>query len=196
MGELTQPYELTVSHTPQKKRFYLARERVLEGVFGGQHGLQAGIRFGHFGVEAQDVRDELFVAGFEQAEDVQQAADGARRVGPAAEAKQEDVVAILVVVHQIAIGIADVIHQSRAEGHALKLRPPLRDAVVGVGRPQGADARVVVGNLLRPDVQRVVELHNVRIRLRMIEIISCAITADDNILGHRAIRLWGELAKS
>src|SRR5882757_3342027 len=138
--------------------FDLAREGILEGVFGGECRLLAFRPLGHIRVEPENVGDQLFVAMFEQTVDMEEAPDSSGSVGAATETDQVDVIAGYVGIHQVAVGIPDVVEQAFAEGKTFYLRPPLGEASFLVGRSHGADAGVVVGNLTRPDEKCVVEL--------------------------------------
>ena len=139
----------------------LARECIFEGVFSGECRLLPFRAFGHLRVEAENIWNQLFVAGFEQSIYVQQAADCARRIGAAAETKEEDSVSVFVRIHQISVGVAHVVQQSRAAGEAHQLRPPFFKKAMGVRRSHGADTGVVIGNLLRTDRKSVVQLDDV-----------------------------------
>ena len=139
----------------------LARKRILERVFGLEGRLLPHRALRHLCVEAQNVGDQLLVAGFQQSIHMQQAANSARRIGSAAETEQEDPVAILVCIHQVAVGIPHIFQQSSAEGETLQLRPFLSQGPNGIGRSKGADTRMVIGNLGRANEECVVQLDDV-----------------------------------
>ena len=68
------------------------------------------------GVKAGEIRNEAIIARGEQSEHMENAAQSARGVGAAAEAEQEDFVAIFINVHQIAISIAHIGQQTGSKG--------------------------------------------------------------------------------
>jgi hypothetical protein len=45
---------------------------------------------------------------------------------------------------------------------------------------------VVIGYLLGADMERVIKLDDVGVCVRIMEVVSCAITADDDVLWHHA----------
>jgi hypothetical protein len=46
---------------------------------------------------------------------------------------------------------------------------------------------VVIGYLLGADMERVIKLDDVGVCVRIMEVVSCAITADDDVLCHHAL---------
>jgi len=75
----------------------------------------AGGFAGALRVHAHNILGEAFVARAEQPEHVQHAGDRACGVGSAAEAEEIDVVALLVDVHQIAVGVGYVFEDACSE---------------------------------------------------------------------------------
>ena len=135
-------------------------------------------------VHPQDVWDQLFVPRLQQSEHMEQAAHRSRCIGAAAEAEDENIVAFLVGVHQVAIRVPDDVQQPLADGQAQHLRPPFRQAPVHVRRSQRAHARMVVSNLLVANLQRVVQLHDVGVGLGLVKVVARPVAADHDVLWH------------
>ena len=119
---------------------------------------------------------------------MQNAGDGAGGIGSAAEAKDIDAIAIFVSVHQVTVGIANIGQKAGSESHALDARPVFFDVGAGRGRAHGADPGMIIPSLLPIDDEGAVQLDNIRVRIRIVEAVPCAIAAEDNVLAHRLLR--------
>ena len=164
------------------------RKRILKRVLRRNRRLLPGLRL--LSVHPQNVRNQLFVPRFQQSVHMQQAAHRPRRIRPAAEPEQENVVAILIGVHQVAISVAHVVQQPLADRQPLHLRPPFRQVTTHIRRSQRAQARVVISDLPIANFQRVVQLHHIRICLGLVEIIPRTVAANHDVLRHSSPRAF------
>jgi hypothetical protein len=135
------------------------------------------------GVHLYDVGDEAVVAGAEEAEHLEHACDRSRGVGSPAEAEEVDVVALLVDVHQVAVGIGDVGQKAGTKGQASDDGDGRGELVGGVWRTLGAYAWMVVADLsLSVDEKSLVELDDVGVVVAVG--VAGSVTADDDVLRH------------
>ncbi len=98
------------------------------------------------------------VAATEEAVAVEKAGKGAGGVGSAGEAEDIDLVAVVVDLHQVAVGVEDVGLESGTEGETFDHGPVARDAPGNRGVAHGADTWMVVGDLVSCDLEGGVEL--------------------------------------
>ena len=112
-------------------------------------------------VKAQRVRNQRFVARREQSAHMNQSAKSTGGVGTATETEDEDIVGGFELRHEERVDVSDVVRKTVAEGEAPDLCPPLADDAEGISGAHGADAGVVVGDLLVVRAQGPVELYDV-----------------------------------
>ena len=93
--------------------------------------------------------------------------------------EDEDLVGGFELRHQERVDVSDVVRKTVAEGEAPNLCPPLADNTEGVSGAHGADAGVVVGDLLILDGKSPVELYDVGICRAVL--VAGAVAADDYV---------------
>ena len=121
------------------------------------------------------------VLASQQAADVDQPRQRSDCEGAAAESKQVDVVARLVLLHQVAVQVHHVRDHAGAETQFASVPDSAPDARPSLGQRMGADAGVVAGDLpgLAP-LDPGVEPTDVARRAGVV--VAGAVAADDNVL--------------
>ena len=143
----------------------------------------AGVAWQFFQEQLHRVRDQVLATLLEQPTAVDESGQRACRVGTAAEAEHEDGVAFFVVLHQVGVGLFDVLQQPAPECRAHDLTQPIAQRRLEAGVAQRADTGVVVGNLLANAAPTDLEqLDDVGVFL--FEKIAGAIQTDHDVLGH------------
>src|ERR1700683_5559707 len=99
-------------------------------------------------VKAQSVGNQRFVTWREQAAHPNQSAERAGGEGTATETEYEDLVGRFELRHQKRIDVSDVVGKPVSEREAPDSCPPFADYAQGISSSHGADAGVVVGDLL------------------------------------------------
>lgn len=130
-------------------------------------------------VKAESVWNQRFVARGEQAAHPNQSAEGAGGEGTSTETEDEDIVGGLKLRHQERIDVSDVVGKPVAEGEAPDFCPPLANYTEGISGAHGADAGVIVSDLLVMDGKSPVELYDVGICGAVL--IAGAVAADDYV---------------
>ena len=130
-------------------------------------------------VKAESVWYQRFVARREQAAHPNQSAERAGGVGTATETENEDLVDGIELRHQERVDVSDVVGKSVAERQTPDFCPPLADHAESISGAHGADAGVVVGDLLVLGGEGPVELYDVGICGSVF--VAGAVAADDYV---------------
>src|SRR6185437_16388523 len=96
------------------------------------------------GEEPPGIGKVALVAAPEKTVAVEETSDGSGGVGSAREAEEIDLVAFVIDLHEVAVGVEDVVFEAGTEGEALDDGPLALEPITGAGVAHGSDAGVIV----------------------------------------------------
>ena len=105
------------------------------------------------------------VAATKEAVAVEKAREGAGGVRSTRKTKDVNLVAVVVDLHQIAVGLENVVFESGTESEAFDHGPVAGEAPANGGVAHGAEAGMVVGDLIPSDLEGSVKLDYVGVCL-------------------------------
>ena len=133
------------------------------------------------------VGHEVFRSRAQQADPIEHSAQRAGGEGTAAEPEDEHLVAGLPGVHEIGVGLADVVSHPPSQRHAAEQRKALRESREGTRCRLRSDSGIVVEHLLLGvfQVRDLRDLEHIGDRLGF-DLVLGAVEADQDVLAHSA----------